>query len=82
MNTYFNLTNKKILITGATGFIGGAVARRLLEEGHAVRALARPSVGGQTHAKAGELSRLGAEIVRGDILERNSADILAISHGC
>ena len=32
----------KFLVTGTTGFIGGAVARRLVESGHDVRALVRP----------------------------------------
>jgi dihydroflavonol-4-reductase len=31
-----------ILITGATGLVGSAVARRLLEEGHTVLAMHRP----------------------------------------
>jgi nucleoside-diphosphate-sugar epimerase len=31
----------RILVTGASGFIGGAVCRRLLEQGHAVAALVR-----------------------------------------
>ncbi len=33
----------KTLITGATGFVGSAVLRQLLDEGHEVRALVRPS---------------------------------------
>lgn len=33
----------KILVTGATGFVGAAVARQLLAAGHSVRALARPN---------------------------------------
>ena len=33
----------RVALTGATGFLGGALARRLLAEGHAVRALLRPS---------------------------------------
>ena len=31
------------LITGATGFIGGALARTLVEQGERVRALVRPT---------------------------------------
>ena len=32
----------KALVTGATGFIGGHVARALLSKGYSVRALVRP----------------------------------------
>lgn len=32
---------RKILVTGASGFLGGNLARLLIEEGHAVRVLAR-----------------------------------------
>ena len=51
----------KILITGATGFIGGTLAERFLEMGFSVRLLVRSK-------DAAELwSKRGAEIVRGDI---------------
>jgi nucleoside-diphosphate-sugar epimerase len=50
-----------ICVTGATGFLGGALIRRLLAQGVPVRALARPS------ARADELETLGAEVVRGDL---------------
>ena len=50
-----------VCVTGATGFLGGALVRRLLAEGISVRALARPS------ARADELAARGAEVVRGDL---------------
>ena len=32
----------KVLVTGATGFVGGNLARKLWEQGHEVMALVRP----------------------------------------
>jgi len=52
-----------ILITGATGHQGGAVARALLAGGHKVRALTRKPEGEAARALADK----GAEIVRGDL---------------
>ncbi|GGO65270.1 NmrA/HSCARG family protein [Nonomuraea cavernae] len=58
------MSNKKtVLVTGATGGQGGAVARRLLDDGWAVRALVR----GPDKQKARELKALGAELVTGDL---------------
>jgi nucleoside-diphosphate-sugar epimerase len=54
------------LITGATGFIGGRLARRLLSEGHSVRCLVRPS------SDASQLDELGAQIALGDLTEARS----------
>lgn len=53
----------KVLVTGATGRQGGAVARILRERGHGVRALTR-SPGGE---RALALARAGIEIVGGDL---------------
>jgi uncharacterized protein YbjT (DUF2867 family) len=52
-----------VLVSGATGRQGGAVARLLLERGHRVRALTR-----RPASPAAEgLRALGAEIVKGDL---------------
>jgi nucleoside-diphosphate-sugar epimerase len=48
-------------ITGGTGFIGGALARRLLAEGVAVQLLARPS------GRADQIESSGATVMRGDV---------------
>lgn len=54
---------KEILVTGATGQQGGAVARELLARGHRVKAMTRkPESDG-----AKRLAGLGAEIVPGDL---------------
>ena len=47
-------------VSGITGNVGGAAARRLLEEGHAVRTLARDP------QKAAEWSRNGVDVRQGD----------------
>jgi uncharacterized protein YbjT (DUF2867 family) len=59
-----------VLVTGATGQQGGAVARQLLSRGHKVRALTRKPQG--EAAKA--LARLGAEVVPGDLDDVDSIE--------
>ena len=53
----------KILLTGATGFVGSGVRREVRAQGHEVRALVRP----------GSVSKLdpreGVEIIPGDVLD-------------
>jgi len=61
-------SDRTVLITGATGQQGGAVARELLERGQAVRALTRRPDGDA----ARELQRLGATIVAGDLDDATS----------
>ena len=53
-------------VTGGSGFIGGALVRRLLAEGWAVRALAR------SESSEATLRELGAEPVRGDLEDAES----------
>lgn len=57
------MTSGLVLITGGTGFLGTALARRLLAGGARVRVLARSA------ARAAELAALGAEIATGDITD-------------
>lgn len=56
----------KTFITGASGFVGSAVLRRLIEEGHTVVALVRPS------SDRSNLDGLPAEIVTGDLTDPDS----------
>ena len=51
--------NDLVFITGASGFIGGQIAERLLADGRRVRVLARRPLP--------ELEKLGAEVVMGDL---------------
>jgi len=51
----------KVLVTGATGFLGGALVRRLVEDGYRVRALVR------NPARTAQLEKLGVEIATGDL---------------
>jgi len=74
-----DLQGQRILVTGATGFIGGAATRRLLAEKCSVRAMARRP------EKAGDLAQLGAEVVLGDLgdedlLERAVEGCAAVIH--
>lgn len=52
-----------VLVTGATGFVGSAVVRLLLERGAAVRVLARPG------SDRRNLAGLEVEIAEGDLLQ-------------
>ncbi len=64
----------KVLLTGATGFVGSAVARRLASAGHEIRALVRPG------SDQRNLGGLPVEFVVGDLLDRISLDRAAA--GC
>ena len=67
-----------ILVCGATGSQGGAVARSLLDRGFRVRALTRDT----QKAEAQALAERGAELVQGDMDDRSSVDrALEGAHG-
>jgi uncharacterized protein YbjT (DUF2867 family) len=63
-------TKGKILVTGATGKQGGAVAHQLLDRGFPVRAMTRKPEGEAARALAAK----GAEVVQGDLDDAASLD--------
>ncbi len=69
----------RVLVTGATGFVGSAVVRALRAGGHEVTALVRDP------ARAGAVAATGAQLARGDMLEPETyaplvADVDAVVH--
>jgi dihydroflavonol-4-reductase len=68
------MSDAPTLVTGATGFVGSAVARALLARGHRLRLLVRP--GGDRRNIAG----LAAELAEGDLTD--PASLARASDGC
>ena len=65
---------QRCLVTGATGFIGGCLTRRLAGEGRAVRCLVRAS------SDTSHLSGLGVQIAVGDLTD--AASLRRAVEGC
>ena len=61
--------NKKVLVTGATGFVGSAVARLLIDRGYIVSTLVRST------SSLDNLKGLNVEVVYGDLTDQNSLEI-------
>ena len=65
-----------VLVTGATGFTGGHLARYLLQAGERVAVLVRPS----SEARAVGLKGAGADVRVADLTD--AAAVAAAAHGC
>ena len=61
------------LVVGATGLLGGEICRLLASKGNSVRAMVRPT---SDASKVAQLESLDVEIVRGDLKERSSLDVV------
>jgi nucleoside-diphosphate-sugar epimerase len=61
-----NSTMSHVLVTGASGFIGGHLVRRLHERGHRIRCLVRPS------SDLSQLVPFDPEFLIGDVADPNS----------
>lgn len=64
------MATMRYALTGATGFVGGELARQLVEAGHEVVALVR------SPARAIRLDALGVDLVQGDLDDSNALDRL------
>src|SRR5690606_9392446 len=68
------LAARTVLVTGANGFTGGHLARRLIDAGHRVRALVRPG------ANAEGLRKAGIEVFCGQLTD--AKDVRNAAAGC
>ncbi len=70
------LAGQTVLVTGATGFLGGALVRRLLAEGAQVHALVR------SPEKAALLRAARIGVVQGDLSDTDKVNLCQAVEGC
>ena len=73
----YQQSTKRILVTGATGYIGGRLIPRLLKKGYRIRAVARTIEKLKSQSWA---DNTNIELVAGDMLSRSDVD--AMADGC
>jgi uncharacterized protein YbjT (DUF2867 family) len=71
------MSEKPVLVTGATGYVGGRLVPQLLKSGHRVRVMGRSIEKLQCRPWA---DQPGLEIVQADMLDRKSLKVAL--HGC
>ena len=73
---------KKIVVTGASGYLGGRLCHALLRDGHSVRALVRPTsdLSFLPPRTASGVDSTALEIVYGDVTDYSS--LLHAFSGC
>ena len=74
-----SMHDKPIFVTGATGYVGGRLVPRLLEEGYRVRCYAR------SPAKLADRSWMahpGVEVVQGDLSSTDANSLTEAMRGC
>ena len=64
--------DRRVLVTGATGLVGGWLTRRLVEEGAEVVCLVRDWVPQSELVRSGTMERVN--VVRGDVCERDTVE--------
>lgn len=70
----------RVLVTGATGFVGSHTTRRLLAEGHELRVLVRDPAKFVDLMGRMDVDATAVEVVRGDITD--AAGVRDAVHGC